>query len=313
MDKVKKIGESKWLRWGISIVLIYFAFRKIDIVNLLVEISRVPLWFVAFMLLYIAIVMLIGSWRWALLLLSKPAWKDIVNLTKASYIGGFYGLFFPSVVAVDLVRWVPLLKKYPDMTKTRIATSVLMDRIVGFSAFITSGFIALILGRYLNYQFPQMLLWLFAGLTAGIICFYSLVFTVNFRKILRRWENNRVVKKVLEILDIFKVGNKNRILAAYLLSVVAEPIWMAPYWFNSLIFGTGLTLLQVLIFVPVISLILVLPISVAGFGARENLFLYFLTPLGYAPEKILLMSTFMGIMSVLSNLVGGLFTLEKKK
>ena len=60
---------------------------------------------------------------------------------------------------------------------------------------------------------------------------------------------------------------------------------------------------------PVISLILVLPISVAGFGARENLFLLFFSQLGIADEKILLMSTFNGIMLVLNALIGGLTTL----
>jgi hypothetical protein len=84
---------------------------------------------------------------------------------------------------------------------------------------------------------------------------------------------------------------------------------MLPTWFYSLIFGVGISIVQVYLFVPIISLILVLPISVAGFGARENLFLYFFSQLGFADEKILLVSTFGGIIGILNALVGGLLLL----
>jgi hypothetical protein len=60
---------------------------------------------------------------------------------------------------------------------------------------------------------------------------------------------------------------------------------------------------------PIISLILVLPISWAGFGARENLFLIFFGQLGYPTEKLLLVSTFGGIMGILNALIGGLVLL----
>ena len=71
-------------------------------------------------------------------------------------------------------------------------------------------------------------------------------------------------------------------------------------------FGLPLTLLQVFIFMPVIALILILPISVAGFGAREQLYLYFFGQLGLPVEKILLVSTFSGVLGVISSLIGGL-------
>lgn len=303
---VKRILTSKAFRIVFSLVLIYFAFRKVDVRHLIVELALVPSWFVIGMMVYFFITMFIGAVRWSLLVLEKPTFKDFFIFVKAAYLGAFYGMFFPSMVAGDLMKWLPLLKHYPELSKTKLLGSVLIDRVVGFSAFVLVGTIALVSGKMLHYQFPEVLLWLFSGLSLGVIIFYVLVLTIDFEKLFGKF---KFLKKILEIVDLLKNENKKRIILCFLISVLAEPIWMLPMWFYSLIFGVGVSLLQVYIFVPVITLILVLPISIAGFGARENLLLFFLVPLGFADEKILLMSTFSGIMGILTNLSGGIFTL----
>ena len=49
----------------------------------------------------------------------------------------------------------------------------------------------------------------------------------------------------------------------------------------------------------------------AGFGAREQLYLFFFSQTGAFAEKILLMSTFSGVMGILGSLIGGLMLLVK--
>lgn len=308
----KKILSSRLFQLVLSIGLIYLAFNKIDVISLLKELSSVPKWFVVAMLLYSAISMFIGGIRWAVLLVEKPNWKDFWNFTRANYLGGFYSLFFPTMVAGDMIKWLSLTKKYPELSKTKLAASALIDRVIGFSAFTLVGFVALVIGGVLNYQFPVVLWWLFSGLAVGVISFYVLVFSIDFDKFFKRWgEKYRLVAKVLEIVYLLKNENKKRIWACFLISILAEPVWMLPTWFYSLMFGVGISVVQVYLFVPIISLILVLPISVAGFGAREYLFLYFFGQLGFSDEKILLVSTFGGIMGVLNALVGGLLLLVR--
>ena len=202
--------------------------------------------------------------------------------------------------------WLPLMEKYPTLSKTRLASSVLIDRMVGLSAFALMAFVAAVVGRLLHFQFPDYLFWFFLLLFVGVIVFYVLVFTVDFEKYFGRF---KIMRKILDVLDVFKEGNKKRILICLLISVFSEPVWIIPAWFYSLIFGAGMSLISVFIFLPIISLIIVLPISFAGFGARENLFMLFFAQTGIADEKILLVSTFMGIMGVLNSLLGGLISL----
>ncbi len=297
---------SKWLRLGLSAVLFYFAFRKIDIRDLVVEMTRVPWWFVVGMMVYYGLTSAIGTARWVTLMVDKPSRNDFWNFLKAGYVGGFYSLVFPSAVGGDLVKWLPLVKKYPELTKTQIASSVLIDRIVGLSAFSIVAMVALLVGRYLGYQFPTYLLWLFALINIGMIGFYLTVWWFDFEKYFGRY---KFLSKIIEIVDIFRSGKKKRLITAFIISMVGEPVWLLPVWFYSLIFGAGVKLLDVFIFMPVINLILVLPISVAGFGAREQLFLYFFRQLAISDNKILLLSTFGGVIGLLYSLFGGIFIL----
>jgi hypothetical protein len=282
------------------------AFRKVNVTHLVSEMHQVPWWVIVALLVYMAFSMLVGGLRWAILVMGKVNWDDVLVFTKATYVGSFYSLFFPSSVGGDLLKWTALTKKYPEISKLKLMGTALIDRVIGFSAFSVTALMALVVGKLLKYQFPEILFWLFLGINFTLVVFYILVFSLDFEKILNKF---KFLEKLLEIVDLLKNSNKKRILICFFISLVSEPIWMLMTWFNSLIFRANINLIQVFIFMPIISLILVLPISWAGFGARENLYLMFLGQLGISAEKILLVSTFSGIMGVLNALLGGIVLL----
>lgn len=289
-----------------SAILIYFAFRNADIPQLLSNLRSVSWQFVLVLIILNSISMLIGGLRWAILVLGKANLSDILIFTKASFSGAFYTLFFPSSVGGDLLKWTTLLTKYPEISKLKLAGTALIDRVIGFSAFSFLAFLSLILGKTFNYQFPDVLFWLFLGLNIALIVFYVLVFALDFEKIIFK---HKFLSKLLEIVDLLKNSNKKRIIICFLISLLAQPFWMMISYFMFRGLGVDLHLIQIFIFMPIISLILTLPISWAGFGARENLYVYFLAPLGFSIEKLLFVSTFGGVIGILMALLGGLMLL----
>lgn len=300
----KKILMSKWLRLILSVGLIYLAFRNIDVGALIRELMSVPWWFVVAMCIYTPVVMLIGGARWALVALGHIGWKDVLVFTKSVFIGSFYNLLFPSAVGGDALKWLKLIDKYPQLSKAKLASSVLIDRIVGLTAFVMAAVIAIVVAKIIDFPVPDYLCWLFSGLLVMGIVGYACLYVVDLRKIFGRvkWLN-----RPLQMVEIFRQSSRRGILLAIGLSLLAEPVWMLPTWFYSQIFGAGMSLLSVYVYLPIISLILVLPISVAGFGAREQLYLYFFGQLGLDPTKILAVSTFGGIWGILSSVIGGVF------
>ena len=65
------------------------------------------------------------------------------------------------------------------------------------------------------------------------------------------------------------------------------------------------------LFVPIISLVNLLPISFNGLGTREGIYLVLFTPLGIAADRVIAMALLLYIVRVLTGLLGGLFFLLK--
>ena len=118
-----------------------------------------------------------------------------------------------------------------------------------------------------------------------------------------------MIKKINSMADLVHKENKLQILKALMVSFVSEFFWIVQIWFISWYFKADLSVWTVLIFLPIISMILTLPISFAGFGAREQLYLLFLTGLAASTESLLLTSTFSGILGIIMALLGGLVSL----
>lgn len=303
---LKKILKSNFFKILISVVLLYFAFRRVNILNILNEIKQVPFWFIVVNLIYVILTVILGSFRWSLILFREITFKEIINFTKASYSGVFYSLFFPTGVVGDLIKWLPLQKEYPDLTKTKLLSSALLDRVIGFTAFIMLATFSAIIGKLLRFQFPEYLLWLFSFLFIGVIVFYIVIWKIDMEKVVSKFP---ILSKLNQIIDLLKNENKKRLLQCFFVSIFTEFIWIFQVWFISQFFHAGFSILSVFIFMPVIALILLLPISVAGFGAREQLYLFFFSQVGHGDEKILLVSTFLGVMGIVNALLGGLWLL----
>lgn len=303
---IKKLITSRWLKVLFSVGLLWLAFKKVGIIKILGEISGIPWWFVVAMLIYLSLTFVIGAWRWAYIVLDEVHLVDILVFLKAGFVATFYSLFLPSAIGGDVVKWLPLIKIYPKIPKSRLAGSVLVDRIIGFSAFVPMGLTSLLIGKNMGFQFPDILLWLFGGLMIGIIIFYGVVYLVDFEKYIKKLPFGY---RILEVLLILKRENRRKVMTCLLLSVLMEPIWILPTWFYSLVLKANIGLLPIFMFVPVVNLLLVLPISVAGFGAREAMYLYFYSQAGVADEKILAVSAMNGVMWVILALIGGLLSL----
>jgi len=315
-DLLKRIFLSKVFRLIASVVLVYFAFQRVNIVEIVGQIATVSWWKTFLILLYFLMGNILWSWRWSLLALDRPKFSDVLAFTWATYMGSFYSIFLASSVGGDLVKWVPHLKKYPKLSKTRLLSSVLVDRIIGISAFSAMACVVVIIAKLMRYQFPDSLFWFFIILFWGFCLFYILVFYVRLDGLSKR---GGILKKFLEMAETLRSQNRQRVFRVFLISFLGEPIWVMAFWFYSLIFNAGIGLIPIFIFVPLINLIIALPISIGGFGPRESLFVYFFSQAGISDEKILLVSAYSGIIGVLNAALGGIvvffsnFKREEKK
>jgi glycosyltransferase 2 family protein len=304
---IKKILASRIFRIFLSGGLLFLAFRKVNILALIGDLAKVDWWFIAIQMVLFIMLMVLGAWRWVGLILKKFGFRDLVNFLKSAYLGVFYGIFLPTASAGDALKWPILLKKYPDISKTKLFGSVIIDKMVGFFTFIAVALVASILGWILGLNFPNYLRLMFGGMLLGVIIFYVLAIKIPTGKWLGRF---KWLDKVVEMAEFFKDIGLRRMGKSLLISIVCEIIWIGQIYLSSIYFGANFGLIRAFAYLPAIYLILVLPISVAGFGAREHLYLLFFGGLA-SEEKILLVSTFTGLVGIVNALLGGLVLVLK--
>lgn len=300
---IKKITSSKIFLGLVSIVLIYFAFRKVDVKVIIAELSKVPLWFIVFNLFYQFLILLLIAYRWTTLVFEKPKLLDAWNFVRAIYVGMFYSLFFPSSgTAIDMVKWVPLAKRYPSLSKPKLLGTLVLDRILTLTAFYLMAFVALVGANFAGFDVPN---YLFLIISVIFLVFMVLFVLLLNGKLDMLFNKVPYLKSLKEVDSLLK--ERKRIIKCVCIGLVTEILWLLPIWIISNMFGAGFSLLSVYVFVPLITTILILPISFSGFGAREQLYLYFFGQLGLNSERILLVSTFFGMIGVVSCLLGGIF------
>jgi len=301
----KKILNSKLLKVLISVILIYFAFRKVDVLNLLEQLVGIKVWFLITNIVVSFMLVTLISFRWSLLLIKKPKWKDVLVFTKSSFAASFYGLFFPTAVAGDVLKWVIIDEKYPAISKTKLLGSIILDRFIGMSMFMFIGLVMIFIATKKGIQLPPLIILVFVSLFVGCLIFYIAITFFKVEKLFKF----KFFKRFENIGELIKKENLGQIRKAILTSMVSEFFWVLQMWFASWYFGANLSVFSIFVFMPIISMILILPISIAGFGAREQLYLFFFASAGSSTESLLLTSTFLGILGIINSLFGGLITL----
>ncbi len=272
---------------------------------LLKQLVGVKPWFVVMNVLISFLMTFLVSYRWSMLLIKKPKLRDVWVFTKSTLAAAFYGLFFPTAAAGDVFKWIIVDEKYPEIPKTKLLGSVILDRFIGMSMFVLAGVVMLILARFKGVNVPWIIELVFLGLLTACVIFYVALIFFDLTKIWKiKW-----LEKFKVVSELVNKGNVKQIFKGTLISLISEFLWICQMWFISWYFGAGLSIMSIFIYLPIISMILILPISFAGFGAREQLYLFFFGALARSPESVLLASTLSGILGIFSSLLGGLITL----
>ncbi len=310
VEVFKKIFKSRLFRLVFSVVLIYFAFKKVNVIELFREIKNVPFWFVFANIFFSFLIVALISTRWSLLLFSKIKIKTILTFTRANFLATFYSLFFSTAVVGEVAKWIVIDGEYPKITKTKILGSVVLDRFIGFSIFMILGLMSAMVGRSSGLIIPEAVFYVL--IIGCLACFvvYFIIYFFDASKILPKFT---LLHKLDDAFELFRGKNRMQIIKCLLMSILSELSYILQIWFVARQFGVNLSLLAVFVFVPIISLILVLPISIGGFGAREQLYLFFFSQFGSSNESILLMSAFLGILGVINSLFGGVLLFYDKE
>lgn len=297
-----------FLRVGISIVLLAYLFKQTDEKALfnIVRNSDKALLVTAFFVFSLNYILCL--FRWKMLL---EAAKINLSLKRViiSFAGGtFFNLFLPSTIGGDFVRSVDLAihTKRPR----EIIATVLLDRLSGYIGLVVVALVATLLGFKL---IAEKGVFLSVGLITLILVLVLVVLfnKTVYSKINKFLHSARVggikesIKNLHHEMHIFR-HKQDIILSNLVLSLLVQIISPVSFYIIALSLDVKVNILYFFIFMPIITAITLLPISIGGLGIRDTSTILFFAQAGIGKNTAFAMSLISFSFILICGILGGL-------
>jgi uncharacterized membrane protein YbhN (UPF0104 family) len=279
----------------VSVGLLYLLLSGVDLSRLWhhVRTASVP-WLALALGLYL-IVILVSAWRWSLLLHAQHVPVAFGALTNSFLVATFFNNFLPSNIGGDVVRIRDSARRVGS--KTLATTIILVDRGVGLLALVfvaaTGATIAARMSEAIGPVGPG-LLWAALGAALAVaLPMLLLPHGVGFllrplRAIHQEWVGERITR-LTGALARFRESPR-ALVACFLGAIGVQAVFVGFYAAIAHAMGLSVPVAHLAILVPVSLVVQILPVSVNGWGVREQTFVLYLTRLGLPKESALAMS-----------------------
>lgn len=277
-----------------------------------------------------AVVAALAHFRWSWLLvafllmwmswpLAAARWKLFANqfsymrLLELTLISQFYAIVLPGQLAGEVVKAWRLAKGHIDAE--RLATTVLIDRIIGTLSLVLVASVGLLLSRH---HLPIGLAALFAAMGLLLaICVLALnlgpihVIALRSATALQRTRLTRFASSLLRVIDAWRDFGKSppRLLASLLLGIVYQLLGVAVFHILGSNLGINLPLADWAWILGAVSLAILIPISIGGIGLREGALVGCLGFLGVAGDEAIALSFGIFAITLSGVLAGGIVEL----
>jgi uncharacterized membrane protein YbhN (UPF0104 family) len=263
------------------------------------------------------------DWRWAALailmaMLQIPLlglrWRNIVDalapddppmtradMIAATAVGVFFAQVLPSIAGEGVRAW--LLVRLGNNWRKAV-TSAVIDRGVGVGLLVAFGFVVLLLpsgltalGGYRDLVLAVYGALLLAG-TLGLLLVLKLV------PLLRRWRYSRWVATLAAEAYRVLLGPKG--VAILSIACLSHALTIFVVWSVARAQGLALPFADAAVLFTIVIGVVIVPISIGGWGLRELAVISLLAGYGVAPERALLFSVCFGLALAIGSLPGAL-------
>ncbi|HWU36336.1 MAG TPA: lysylphosphatidylglycerol synthase transmembrane domain-containing protein, partial [Candidatus Acidoferrum sp.] len=251
---------------------------------------------------------LISTLRWQRLLsvegLRIPFWR----LTLVYFEAAFFNLFLPTLIGGDIVRGYTIYR----MTQGQDASiaSILVDRLTGFAALVAIALVSLV-AAYRIIRDPQV-----AVMILGVALVFASALAVLLNTRIMGWATRALtvlgLRRFQSRLEGFVEAvhryrqHRPALRQALLLSVLLQVLIIVAYYLVGVSLHLHVSIVYFFLFVPLITVVAMLPVSVAGLGVREGGVIYFFAKAGVDPAVALSMSLVWFSLALFVSSLGGL-------
>jgi uncharacterized protein (TIRG00374 family) len=252
--------------------------------------------------------------RWQILMRVQGMYMSWRRAIMLFFVGLFFNLFMPGYTGGDFARLYYLMREFPDKKKESILT-VVMDRLIGMAALVSTALLTTILRWNWLQQTPQatVLLWVLLSMLIGFVVITAGSFAVTgFKLVDRLPEQFPFRDRLVETSEAYHLfaRAKRSLLFAFLLSFPVLFSFYGAFYCTAKALGAGVSILDMGSIMPIVTAIISLPITPSGIGFRESLLGILLNDLCNVPTEIGVLISLLGFAYfVLFGVAGGIIYL----
>jgi uncharacterized protein (TIRG00374 family) len=310
-------GALRWtVKIAVSAALMVFLLRKISLPDLERLIRTMDPGLLAAAVLVFVASNVAGWLQWHVLLTASGIRAGHARTFGFYNVGLFFNNFLPANIGGDAVKVYDVTRLGASVYQVIAVT--LLDRLLGVFSLCMLAFVAdlfLIAGEPAQYVYY---LALFAACMLPAIGFYFFRPLGNaFRRAVLRVRPLALDRRITSIIDHLSPFKGRRSLVARLVafSLLIQTLRVLTHVLVGMAMGVAMdrtVLCQFFVFVPILSLAMIPPITINGLGIREGLGILLFAQAGIGRTDAFAMEFMTYIISVLASLIGLGFFLARR-
>ena len=299
---------SLWVRALLTAGVLVLLATRIDVGDTAAALRRLNLPLAGAVLFLVAADRAVMIWRWIILLRARGVPVTASSAASIYLVSSFVGGY--TALAGDAARAYSLSRRTAQGSEA--IASVAVDRVLGLLAILVIALagVALAGARMTtdsDAAFAAVAVVLAAG--AGAVMFADRW----FRAVLpSAWHETRAGARLLRLADALAAYRDHRpaIVAVSILSIAVQLLRVLQAYLLGVAIGIDVPFSYYLLFMPAGLIALMMPISLAGFGAPQGLIVWLLRPRGVPESDALALSTLIVLSGIVANLPGAVLALS---
>lgn len=309
-ESLRNVIGSWWTRLAITIAILAYLASDIDMAAAARAVLQVDVRYLALVLVLVLCDRAVMILRWVLLLRASHVDISARDAARIFLVSSFVGSFLPAGVGGDLARAYGLSKATSDTAEA--LASVAIDRVLGIIALLAMGVLGLIATTtsVSDWRVVAGILLLLAGCLA-LLWADRLVAAFMPRGL----EDRRLGRRLRGVGDALSRYRRRPGALAQVFgwSIGVQLLRIVQAYFLGVGLGILVPFRYYLVFMPVALLMLLLPISVSGFGLPQAIIVWLTRPLGIGDEQSFALSTLIVVTGLAGNIPGLWLWLRRRR
>ena len=210
--------------------------------------------------------------RWRILLRTQGVVITYFQALKLVFIGQFFNTVIPGTVSGDVVKIYYITQHHPQ-DKIAAGFSVLMDRLVGLIFLVVLTFSAVMLNAPFIHSIPELKIIGYIVIAIFVISLTSLLFFISKKEIILHARLPKFLHRLVSVVWAYR-KHVDRIFISGGLTIINFILHTILFFSASRALGEGMVSFgQYLFLVPIGFFVMAIPISPAGIGVGQGIFL----------------------------------------